>query len=236
LSDISFKLHAGEVLGVAGLVGAGRSELGAALFGLQHIARGEIRLNRQTFHPSSPSEAIERGFCLLPEDRRCLGLFPQMSVRENASIAVLHRWKGRGLFLKEANNVAEWQQKLSVSTSPETLISVLSGGNQQKIVFARWLLAEPSVLFLDEPTRGIDVGAKERIYAIIDELAAQGKSVIFVSSELPELLRCSDRILVLREGRQANIIPAAGTTQEEILKLATGTIESHWDKGVARDP
>jgi ABC-type sugar transport system ATPase subunit len=227
LREVSFELRAGEVLGVAGLVGAGRSDLGAALFGLRNRSEGRVLLRGQVFHPSSPSEAIERGFCLLPEDRRYQGVFPQMSVRENASIAVLDRWKGRGLFVKEADNVAAWQQRLSVTAPPETLISVLSGGNQQRVIFARWLLTEPCVLFLDEPTRGIDVAAKERIYAIIHELAVQGKGIIFVSSEFSELLRCSDRILVLREGRQAGIIPAIDTTQEEILKLATCTIESH---------
>jgi len=221
LVNISFQLHVGEILGVAGLVGAGRSELGAALFGLRRTNNGTILLKGQPFHPSTPADAIKRGLCLLPEDRRWQGLFPQMSVRENASIAVLDRWERRRAFRKEAESVAAYQEKLSVTASPETPISALSGGNQQKIIFARWLLAEPSVLFLDEPTRGIDIGTKERIYGIIDDLATEGKGIIFVSSELSELLRCSDRILVLCEGRQAAIVPAAGTTQEDILKLAT---------------
>ena len=222
LSQISFEVYAGEVLGVAGLVGAGRSELGATLFGMRRRERGTVRLNGVQFHPNSPAEAIGSGFCLVPEDRRWEGVFPQMSVRENASIVILKRL-GRGTFRKEAEKVREFQHKLSISAAPETAISSLSGGNQQKIVLARWLLAEPAVLFLDDPTRGIDVGAKEAIYRIIDELAAQGKGIILVSSELPELWRCCDRILVLREGRQAGMVRTDQSSQEEIMRLATGT-------------
>ena len=127
------------------------------------------------------------------------------------------------MFRQEAEKVREFQDKLSISAAPENAISSLSGGNQQKVVLARWLLAEPTVLFLDDPTRGIDVGAKEAIYKIIDELAAQGKGIILVSSELPELWRCCDRILVLREGRQAGMVRTDQSSQEEIMRLATGT-------------
>ena len=227
LSNVDFLLRAGEVLGVAGLVGAGRSELGAALFGLRKKLGGEIKLKEEAFYASGPSDAIQRGLCLLPEDRRWEGLFPQMSVRENTSIATLHRLRRPGLFRKEAERVTALQRKLGVSTPSEMTISALSGGNQQKIILARWLMAEPSVLFLDEPTRGIDVGAKEQIYNIIDELSAQGKGIILVSSELPELWRCCVRILVLHEGRQAGIVTTANTTQEEVLRLATGTEQSY---------
>lgn len=163
LSEITFQLRAGEVLGVAGLVGAGRSELGAALFGLRHRKSGRVLLKGKKFNPSSSSEAIDCGFSLLPEDRRYQGIFPQMSVRENASIAVLGRWNRRDRGRKEAQSVREYQHKLSLTASSETLISRLSGGNQQKVILARWLLAEPSVLFLDEPTRGIDIDAKGQI-------------------------------------------------------------------------
>jgi len=225
LSKINFQLHAGEVLGVAGLVGAGRSELGAALFGLRQRTGGEMLLRGGAFRPGSPAESIQLGLCLLPEDRRWEGIFPQLSVRENASIAVLERL-GRGRFRKEVQKVAEFQKKLAVTASPEIAISSLSGGNQQKIIVARWLLAEPSVLFLDDATRGIDVAAKEQIYSIIDELASQRKGIILVSSELPELWRCCDRILVLKEGKQAGIVATASSTQEEVLRLATGTMAS----------
>jgi ABC-type sugar transport system ATPase subunit len=225
LSEISFTLRAGEVLGVAGLVGAGRSELGATLFGLRQRLSGSIQFNGHPFSPDSPAQAIKEGMCLLPEDRRLQGIFPKMSVRENASIVVLSRW-GSGRFRKEVQRVAEFQKKLAVSSSPDVRIASLSGGNQQKIILTRWLLAEPVVLFLDDATRGIDVAAKEQIYTIIDELASEGKGVILVSSELPELWRCCDRILVLQQGRQAGIVTAAESSQEEVLRLATGAISA----------
>jgi len=225
LAGINFDLHAGEVLGVAGLVGAGRSELGASLFGMRKQTRGTVLLNGKTFNPQTPAEAIHRGFCLLPEDRRCEGIFPKMSVRENASIAILERL-GRAVFREETRRVAVLQSELGVSAAPETAIAHLSGGNQQKIVLARWLLAEPLVLFLDDPTRGIDVAAKEQIYGIIEELAAKGKGIILVSSELPELWRCCDRILVLQEGRQAGIVKTQDSSQEDVMRLATGTASS----------
>lgn len=225
LSDINFQLFEGEVLGIAGLVGAGRSELGATLFGLRKRIGGTIHLKGSIFEPESPAHAVGQGFCLLPEDRKREGIFPQMSVQENASIATIHRL-GRGKFRKEADKTAEYQKKLAVSAIPDTPISKLSGGNQQKIVLARWLLADPSVLFLDDPTRGIDVAAKEQIYSMIAELSMRRKGVILVSSELPELWRCCDRILVLREGRQAGIVKTAESSQEEVLRLAAGIASS----------
>jgi len=224
LSDVSFQLRSGEVLGVAGLVGAGRSELGAALFGLRRILSGTIKLKGHAFHASGPAEAIQQGLCLLPEDRRWEGIFPQMSVQENATIAMLQRLQGVRLLQNEAESFAPFEQTLAISSSPHTAISNLSGGNQQKVILARWLMVKPSVLFFDEPTRGIDVAVKQQIYSIIDDLAAQGKTVILVSSELPELWRCCDRILVLHEGRQTGIVRTEDTTQEEILRLATGTL------------
>jgi ABC-type sugar transport system ATPase subunit len=222
LSNINFALRVGEVLGVAGLVGAGRSELGAALFGLRKELLGEIVFDGKFFHPQSPAGAIRRGLCLLPEDRKSEGIFPQMSVRENASIAILQRLR-LGRFGNEAEKVDAIQDRLAVSCKQDALISTLSGGNQQKLIFARWLLAEPRVLFLDEPTRGIDVNTKEQMYGIIDNFAGEGKGVILVSSELPELWRCCDRILILHEGRQAGIVTPKESTQEDVLRLATGT-------------
>ena len=150
---------------------------------------------------------------------------PFSTLRENASIAILKRL-GRAMLREERLRVREIQRDLAVSTAPETAISHLSGGNQQKIVLARWLLADPLVLFLDDPTRGIDVAAKEQIYGIIAELAAKGKGIILVSSELPELWRCCDRILVLQEGRQAGIVRTQESSQEEVMRLATGTVGS----------
>jgi ABC-type sugar transport system ATPase subunit len=224
LEAISFQLRAGEVMGLAGLVGAGRSELGAALYGLSQV-RGESSLNEKGYRPQNPADAIKSGFCLVPEDRRWEGIFPQMSVMENATVGVLSSFAIYGLLngSQERKAEARYRRSLSVATtSPDIPIAFLSGGNQQKVLIARWLMANPQVLFLDEPTRGIDVGAKEQIYTLIDELAAQGKGVILASSELPELFRCCDRILVMHEGRQAGILDTANTSQAEIMSLATG--------------
>lgn len=224
LAAISFQLRAGEVLGLAGLVGAGRSELGAALFGLRQV-HGESSLNGHAYRPQTPAHAIEEGFCLVPEDRRGEGIFPRMSVMENATLGVLSSFAKYGLVdgTREREAEASYRGSLSVVTaSPDIPAAFLSGGNQQKLLIARWLMSDPKVLFLDEPTRGIDVGAKEQIYALIDELAAQGKGVILASSELPELFRCCDRIMVLHEGRQAEILNTADTSQAEIMTLATG--------------
>jgi len=224
LSDVKFQLRAGEVLGIAGLVGAGRSEVGAALFGLRRGLRGEVVLKGKPYRARNPEEAIRNGFCLLPEDRRREGIFPHMSVTDNATVAVLKQHRSRGLVSSKSQReiTDSYRGQLAVAAPQEALISALSGGNQQKIILARWLMAKPSVLFLDEPTRGIDVGAKEQIYGIIDQLAAEGKGVILVSSELPELFRCCDRILVMREGRQAGVLTTAETTQEEVLAIAIG--------------
>src|ERR1017187_2771319 len=224
LRDVSFTLHRGEVLGVAGLVGAGRSELGAAVFGLDRILSGRIRLGGAALAARSPREAMRRGIGLVPEDRRLEGLMMSMSVRENASLATLGRMQRLG-FLRGARESGELQaaaRQLALHCpSTETCVSHLSGGNQQKVLLARWLLLHPEVLFLDDPTRGIDVAAKQDIYRIIEELAAAGKAVMLVSSELPELLRCCHRILVLREGRVAATYDAEEATQEKIMAAAT---------------
>jgi len=224
LRNISFTLGRGEVLGVAGLVGAGRSELGAALFGLDRVRSGRIRLGGAVLTPRSPRDAMRRGIGLVPEDRRTEGLMMSMSVRENASLATLGRSAPLG-FLRGARESAELdivaRQLALHCASTETCVSHLSGGNQQKVLLARWLLLHPEVLFLDDPTRGIDVAAKQDIYRIVDELSSSGKAVILVSSELPELLRCCHRIMVLREGRVTAIYHAAEATQEKIMAAAT---------------
>ncbi len=224
LRNVSFHLHRGEVLGIAGLVGAGRSELGAALFGLDRILSGNIRLNGAVFDPRSARDAMRRGIGLVPEDRRTEGLMMSMSVRENASLATLGRAQRLG-FLRtswEYRDLAMVSRQVALHCpSPETCVSYLSGGNQQKVLLARWLLLHPEVLFLDDPTRGIDVGAKQDIYRMVEELSAAGKAVMLVSSELPELLRCCHRILVLREGRVTAIFDTADATQEKIMAAAT---------------
>ncbi|MGI8745233.1 MAG: sugar ABC transporter ATP-binding protein [Bryobacteraceae bacterium] len=229
LRDISFELHCGEVLGVAGLVGSGRSELGAALFGIDRLRGGVIRVNGQPVVPRSPSQAIASGIGLLPEDRKLQGLMMQMSVSENSTLTVIGNMQSYGLIRRGEEQAALdplYGQLALKCTSRSAQVSTLSGGNQQKALLARWLLVSPDILFLDDPARGIDVGAKQDIYRIIDDLAAAGKGVILVSSELPELLRCCDRILVLNEGRLIATYDAAEATQEQIMTAATNMISS----------
>ncbi len=213
LQNISFDLRKGEVLGIAGLVGAGRSEIGAALFGLDRRFSGTIHLNGREIHPRSPADAIKLGIALVPEDRKREGLMMQMSIVENAIL---------GRTTTQSNELDSVFQGLALkASSREAPVSTLSGGNQQKVLLARSLLANPEVLFLDDPTRGIDVGAKQEIYAVIDKLTSEGRGVILVSSELPELLRCSDRILVMREGRVTATLHRKEATEERIMKAAT---------------
>ena len=233
LRNISFELRKGEVLGIAGLVGAGRSELGAALFGLDRRVGGSVRLNGREIDPQSPGEAIRLGIALLPEDRKREGLMMQMSVGENAVLSRHRRldwqaeppappWLGIIDAAEESRALEPVFRGLALkAASTDALVGTLSGGNQQKVLLARCLLGNPEVLFLDDPTRGIDVGAKQEIYGIIEKLKAEGKGILLVSSELPELLRCSDRILVMREGRATATLDAREATQERIMKSAT---------------
>ena len=227
LRNISFNLHPGEVLGIAGLVGSGRSSLGAALFGLDPILSGSIELRGVPFQPRSPADALRHGLGLVPEDRKAQGLMMKMSILENSTITVLDRLQflrfvRRGDERREAEEV---HRKLRLkAASKDALVSTLSGGNQQKVVLSRWLLADPDVLFLDDPARGIDIGAKHDIYDVLDQLTAAMKGIILVSSELPELLRCSDRILVLHDGESKGVLNRAEATQERIMALATSVI------------
>jgi ABC-type sugar transport system ATPase subunit len=224
IKDISFEVRRGEVLGVAGLVGAGRSELGEALFGLDRILSGKIQLNGRDIVPSSPREALRAGIGLLPEDRKLEGLMMQMRVRENTTMASLDRFQRLGFidFRKELELSKPLQHRMHLrAASDELEVGSLSGGNQQKVLFCKWLLADPEIFFLDDPARGIDVGAKQDIYGIIEELSRGGKGVIFVSSELPELLQNCHRILVMCEGRCTGIVEARSTNQEQIMALAT---------------
>ncbi len=224
ISGVTFDLHAGEVLGVAGLVGAGRSELGAALFGLDPITAGQIEIRGRRFIPCSPRDAMAAGIGLQPEDRKTDGLMMQMSVKENSTMAVLPTLSRAG-FVKAGLETSKARDVLKrtrlKAASYDAVVSSLSGGNQQKVLLARWLLVDPDVLFLDDPTRGIDVGAKQDIYELVEDLASRGKGSIFVSSELPELLRCCDRIMVLHDGRNMGILDAGQATQEQIMALAT---------------
>jgi ABC-type sugar transport system ATPase subunit len=227
LRNISFDLHAGEVLGVAGLVGSGRSSLGAALFGLDRILGGSIELRGRPFQPRSPSDALKSGLGLVPEDRKSQGLMMKMSILENSTFTVLDRLQSVR-FVRRGDERREAEQVHRVlrlkAASEDAPVSTLSGGNQQKVLLSRWLLADPDVLFLDDPARGIDIGAKHDIYEVLDRLTAAMKGIILVSSELPELLRCSDRILVLHDGESKGILNRAEATQERIMALATSVV------------
>lgn len=223
--NINFALRQGEVLGIGGLVGAQRTELIEALFGLRALAAGKFFIKQKEVKIKSPADAKKYKMALLTEERRVTGIFPVLSVLENTSIAKQARYENRYFLLNEMlrkQDTLQSIQKLRVKTpSISTMMKNLSGGNQQKVLLARWLLTEPEILLLDEPTRGIDVGAKFEIYTIITELARQGKSIIMISSEMPELLGMSDRIMVMCEGRVTGILDGKSATEEEIMRLAT---------------
>lgn len=222
--NVSFELRKGEILGVGGLVGAQRTELVEALFGLRDIQSGSISINGKEVRIKSAGDAKRHGLALLTEERRTTGIFPVLSVHENAAIANMDRYVKPYLLIDERRKKTETNkmvEKLRTKTpSPKTLIMDLSGGNQQKVLLARWLLTEPEILLLDEPTRGIDVGAKYEIYSLIAELAQQGKSIIMISSEMPELLGMSDRVMVMSEGRLTGILDGDQASEEEIMRLA----------------
>ena len=222
--DISFELRRGEILGIGGLVGAKRTELVESIFGLRFLESGRISLNGRDIRIKSPVQAMGDKFALLTEERRATGIVPMLGVKENMLLANLNRYVGKSGLINEKRGVADTKKKieeLRIKTpSHRTLIKDLSGGNQQKVLFAKWLLTEPDILILDEPTRGIDVGAKYEIYTIIAELAAAGKSIIMISSEMPELLGMSDRIMVMCAGRKTGILDGKTATQEEIMRLA----------------
>jgi ABC-type sugar transport system ATPase subunit len=223
LKNVSFDLHQGEVLGVAGLVGSGRSALGAALFGLDPVKSGDIRLRGNSIKPRSPASAIAQGIGLVPEDRKLQGLMMQMSVLENSTISTIGRMCRFGFISRNhENEMAEplFRQLKLKSASPLSQVSTLSGGNQQKALLARWLLIDPDVLFLDDPARGIDIVAKQDIYRIIARLAEAGKGLILVSSELPELLNCCHRIIVLNQGRVSLTVDSSEASQELIMAAA----------------
>ncbi|MBB6023498.1 methyl-galactoside transport system ATP-binding protein [Paenibacillus sp. JGP012] len=222
--DVSFNLRKGEVLGIGGLVGAQRTELVESLFGLRGLASGTISIHGRKVKINSPAAAKRHNIALLTEERRVTGIFPVLSVYENTIIASLGRYQNRLGLLDEKKGREEAKQQTqkfrTKTPSVNNLIRNLSGGNQQKVLLARWLLTDPEILLLDEPTRGIDVGAKFEIYTIITELARQGKSIIMISSEMPELLGMSDRIMVMSEGRLTGIVDGADATEQHIMRLA----------------
>lgn len=221
--DVSFELRKGEILGIAGLVGSRRTELLETIFGISHRASGEVILNGKTVDNKDSRMAIKNGFALLTEERRATGIFPVMNISFNSIIANIKSYKKRILLSgKDMTKDTGWViDSMNVKTpSQRTQIRSLSGGNQQKVIFGRWLLTAPEVLLLDEPTRGIDVGAKYEIYQLIIDLANQGKGVIMVSSEMPELLGICNRIAVMSNGHLAGILDGETATQEDIMRLA----------------
>lgn len=225
IRDVSFHVNKGEILGIAGLDGAGRTEVLETLFGTMTKKSGTIRLGGKEIHNKSSLDAVKNGFALLTEERRATGIFSILSILENTTISNLKQYQKYHLYLQNKQMKADtiWaMNSLKIKTpSEKTQIRALSGGNQQKVILGRWLLTNPEVLLLDEPTRGIDVGAKYEIYQLIIELASKGKSVVMVSSEMPELLGICDRILVMSGGQLAGEVVATNTTQEEIMALAT---------------
>ena len=224
LRDVSFYARRGEVLGLAGLDSSGRTETLESIFGIRTRKEGIISLDDQPCFNRNAGESIKNGFALLTEERRATGIFGCLSIRENTVISSLKRHLRFGLWLSEKTQREDTQHYIDAmhtkTPSQETKIRSLSGGNQQKVIIGRWLLTEPEVLLLDEPTRGIDVGAKYEIYQLILDLANKGKTVIMVSSEMPELLGVCDRIVVMSGGRVAGEVDARNTTQEEIMTLA----------------
>ena len=224
LKDVTFHARRGEVLGLAGLDSSGRTETLESIFGIRTRKEGIISLNDQPCFNRNAQESIKNGFALLTEERRATGIFGCLSIKDNTVISSLKRHLRFGLWLSEKTQREDTQHYIDAmhtkTPSQETKIRALSGGNQQKVIIGRWLLTEPEVLLLDEPTRGIDVGAKYEIYQLILDLANKGKTVIMVSSEMPELLGVCDRIVVMSGGRVAGEVDARNTTQEEIMTLA----------------
>jgi inositol transport system ATP-binding protein len=224
ITDITFDLRRGEILGLAGLMGAGRTEVLEALFGVTKVDSGEITINGRVVQIKSPSDAIHAGMGLLTEDRKKTGIMGVLSVRDNMVVASLARFSPGGILrpaMIEAAAKAE-RQALDIKTpSLSQLIKNLSGGNQQKVLVSRWLLTIPDILMIDEPTRGIDVGAKSEIHKLMTGLAKQGKAILMVSSELPEILGMSDRVLVMAGGRITAEFSRAEVTQEKVLEAAT---------------
>jgi ribose transport system ATP-binding protein len=229
LEDASFQVRAGEVVGMAGIVGAGRTELARAIFGVDPVDSGEVWVEGRRIKLENPREAKRRGMGFITEDRQGQGIVPQLSVAENLSLASLERNTSVGLVNRreQRKRAQKMIEDLNIRTpGPEQEIRYLSGGNQQKVVIGKWLLADSRVLIMDEPTRGIDVGAKVEIYELMNELTENGAGILMISSDLPEVLGMSDRILVMSEGRITGELPVDEATQENVMELATQESEA----------
>ena len=228
VQDVSFELHKGEILGFSGLMGAGRTETARALFGADPKQSGDIYINGEKVTINTPEDAVKHGIGYLSEDRKRFGIVVQKTIAENSTMATLEKYMS-GLFINKGaeKKVAEqYVQELATKTpSVDELVVNLSGGNQQKVVIAKWLVRNCDILIFDEPTRGIDVGAKNEIYKLMNRLAAEGKSIIMISSEMTEILRMSDRVLVMCEGKKTGEIAIEEATQEAIMDKATRDIK-----------
>jgi ribose transport system ATP-binding protein len=225
LNDISLQVRRGEIVGLAGLIGAGRTELARAIFGDLKFDQGEILIEGQPLVPRNPRDAISAGIGLVPEDRKDQGLVTGLSVQRNISLPLMQSLSRFNVIntAREKALAREFVQKLAIRTpSIDQKVMYLSGGNQQRVVIAKWLATKPRVLIVDEPSRGVDVGAKADIHALLCQLAGQGVAILMISSELPEVLAMSDRILVMHAGRIAGELEAAEATQEKIMSYATG--------------
>ena len=225
VNDVSFTVRRGEILGFAGLLGAGRTEIMETLFGITPKESGTVKLHGKEINIANAKQAIEQKMVMITEDRRHTGLIPMQSVRANESLAYLQKITKYGFYnrKKEVNDTDDYAKRLSIKfPSMNSEIALLSGGNQQKVIIARCLLTEPDVLILDEPTRGIDVGAKAEIYKLIGELAKQGKAILLISSELPEVCGISDRIMVVRQGAIAGEFQREDFNSDDIMKCAFG--------------
>jgi rhamnose transport system ATP-binding protein len=228
--DISLTVRSGEIVGLAGLVGAGRSEVARAIFGVDHYQSGTVRLNGKPIPAKSPTAAMRLGLALVPEDRRKQGLVLDSSVARNTTLAIREQLAKFGFITSGVENraAAVWASRLEVKTNAlSTVAGTLSGGNQQKVVLGKWLATEPTVLIIDEPTRGIDVGTKAEVHRLLSELAGQGMGILMISSELPEVLGMADRVLVMREGRITAEIERADATSENVMFAATHAEEQH---------
>jgi ribose transport system ATP-binding protein len=222
--DVSFQLNRGEILGFAGLVGAGRSEVARAIFGADPIKNGKLLIDGKPVRFKLPTDAIKAGLAMVQEDRKVLSLFMDMSILYNVSMAKLPQLASGGFIRgrEETQTAESFVKKLSIKlSSVHAPVRSLSGGNQQKAVLARWLATNPRILILDEPTHGVDIGAKSEIYKLIRDLAETGMGIILISSELPEIMAMSDRIAVMHEGRLAGILDHAEATENKIMELAT---------------
>jgi rhamnose transport system ATP-binding protein len=225
--EVSFELRKGEILGMAGLVGAGRTEVSQALFGVEPADAGTIEIDGKTVRITNPKQAMECGLAYVPEDRQHHGLVLPMDITDNVTLPILSRFTHRGWLAEGGARQAAYEAATQMEVRATTVwqkVRELSGGNQQKVVLAKWLSMKPRILILDEPTRGIDIGTKAAVHGLMGELAAQGIAILMISSELPEVLGMSDRILVMHEGRVTGLFDRSEATQEKIMMAATQAI------------